>query len=76
MRYIYVHPDTGPRKPLNSGINYAKRVARDADKRDQLAVQAELGFGLPQQRNKHQHLVQSRHSAYHDRYDATRKEPA
>ena len=36
MRYIYVSKPGG--KPLNIGINNAKRIARSVDKRDQLIV--------------------------------------
>jgi hypothetical protein len=45
-------------------MNYAKRVARLADRRDQLAVQKEFGFGLPRQHTHHQELVRQRHAYY------------
>lgn len=67
MRFIYESRPGG--KPFNVGMNNAKRVARAADKRDQRAVQRELGFGLPEQRSHHQQLVKSRHGYYHDRYE-------
>jgi hypothetical protein len=62
MHYIYVSKKGG--KPLNIGINQAKRVARSADRRDQLKVLAELGPGLPRQRSRHQELVRRRHRHY------------
>ena len=62
MRVIYPSPKGG--KPLNIRMNYAKRVARLADRRDQLAVQKEFGFGLPRQHTHHQELVRQRHAYY------------
>jgi hypothetical protein len=64
MKMIYPSPKGG--KPLNIGMNYAKRVARLADRRDQLAVQKEFGYGLPRQHSHHQELVRQRHAYYHD----------
>ena len=61
-------------KPLNVGMNRAKKIARSADTRDQLAVQKELGFGLPQQRGHHQELVRQRHGYYADRYEEASRE--
>jgi hypothetical protein len=57
------------KKPLNIGMNRAKHVAHRADKRDQLAVQRELGRGLPRQHSHHQQLVKQRHAYYKDSYD-------
>jgi hypothetical protein len=71
MRLIY-HSTKGG-KPLNLGINHAKRIARRADRRDQLAVQRELGVGLPQQKNHHQQLVKQRHAYYADRYEEVQR---
>lgn len=68
VRYVYVSRPGG--KPLSVGINQAKRVARRADERDQRAVQAELGFGLPRQRQAHQALVRRRHAYYHEQHEA------
>jgi len=62
MRYIYVSKKDG--KPLNIGMNRAKRVARAADKRDQARVLEELGPGLPRQHHFHQELVRQRHAYY------------
>lgn len=62
MRLVYQSRPGG--KPFNVGMNHAKRVARAADRRDQRAVQRELGFGFPQQRAHHQQLVQNRHAYY------------
>ena len=61
-RMIYPSPKGG--KPLNFGMNYAKRVARVADRRDQRTVQQKLGFGLPRQHSHHQELVRQRHAYY------------
>lgn len=72
-RLIY-HSTRGG-KPLIMGVNHAKRLARLADKRDQRAVQKELGFGLPEQRNNHQRLVKQRHAYYADRTEAPNEGP-
>lgn len=70
MRHVYMHPlpvpgqPRRPLKPLNIGMNHAKRVARSADRRDQLAVLRELGPGYPRQHNHHQELVRLRHAYY------------
>jgi len=66
-RTIYASKPGG--KPLSIGVNRAKRVARRADERDQLAVQRALGFGLPRQKKFHQELVHSRHRYYHEQHD-------
>jgi hypothetical protein len=66
MRYIYVSKPGG--KPLNIGMNQAKRVARHADRRDQVTVLKTLGTGLPRQHSHHQQLVASRHRYYHDQH--------
>ena len=62
MRYIHVSKPGG--KPLNIGMNAAKRLARIADQRDQQQVLATLGFGLPRQHARHQELVRQRHRYY------------
>lgn len=66
-RYIYVSKPGG--KPMNIGMNQAKRVARSADKRDQLAVLKQLGPGFPRQHEHHQQLVLSRHRYYHEQHE-------
>ncbi len=66
-RYIYVSQPGG--KPMNIGMNQAKRVARYADKRDQLQVLKTLGPGLPRQHSHHQTLVLSRHRYYHEQHE-------
>jgi hypothetical protein len=60
MRYIYVSKKGG--KPLNIGVNKAKRIARSADKRDRLLVLEHLG-PMPKCKmdSRHQQLVRSRH---------------
>lgn len=67
MRYIYVSKKGG--KPLNIGVNQAKRVARHADRRDQVMVLKMLGNDLPRQHSHHQQLVLSRHRYYHDQHE-------
>jgi hypothetical protein len=62
MRVLYASQKGS--KPLNFGMNRAKRVARLADRRDQLAVLRELGPGLPRQHSHHQELVRQRHRYY------------
>jgi hypothetical protein len=62
VRYIHVSKSGG--KPLNIGINAAKRLARIADQRDQQQVLAVLGHGLPRQHARHQELVRQRHRYY------------
>jgi hypothetical protein len=67
MRYIYVSKKGG--KPLNIGVNKAKRRAHRLDKQDQAIVLAKLGPGLPRQHSHHQQLVLSRHRYYHDQHE-------
>jgi hypothetical protein len=67
VRYIYVSKPGG--KPMNIGMNQAKRVARSADKRDQALVLAQLGPGLPRQHKHHQELVQRRHRYYREAHE-------
>lgn len=67
MRYIYVSKKGG--KPLNIGVNQAKRVAHSADRRDQLMVLKTLGTGLPRQHEHYQQLVLSRHRYYHEQHE-------
>jgi hypothetical protein len=67
MRYIYISKKDG--KPMNLGMNQAKRVARSADERDQAAVLKTLGPGLPRQHSHHQQLVKSRHRYYHEAHE-------
>jgi hypothetical protein len=62
VRYVYVSKPGG--KPLNIGINAAKRLARTADQRDQQQVLAAFGPGLPRQHARHQELVRQRHRYY------------
>lgn len=68
MRYIYVSKKGG--KPLNIGVNQAKRVARSADRRDRLLVLQHLG-SMPKlkQDSRHQQLVRSRHHYYHEQHE-------
>ena len=67
MRYIYKSNKGG--KPLNIGMNAAKRIARYNDERDQATVLRTLGTGLPRSRINHQQLVASRHQYYHEQHD-------
>jgi hypothetical protein len=66
MRYIYVSKKGG--KPMDIGMNKAKRIARSADQRDQAIVLKQLGPGLPRQHSHHQTLVASRHRYYHEQH--------
>ena len=74
MRLIYASKKGG--KPMRLGMNYAKRVARSADQRDQLAVLRELGPGLPRQHSHHQQLVRQRHQYYGDAYNEFQEQRA
>jgi len=67
MRFIYTSKRGG--KPLNIGMNQAKRVAHRADRRDRIAVLKLLGTGFPRQHEHHQRLVLSRHRYYHDQHE-------
>jgi hypothetical protein len=67
MRYIYVSNKGG--KPLNIGVNAAKRRAARLDKQDRAKVVEWLGPGLPKAYEHHQQLVASRHRYYHDQHE-------
>jgi hypothetical protein len=67
MRYVY-HSQRGG-KPLDIGMNQAKRVARRADQRDQALVVKTLSGGLPREHSHHQQLVRSRHRYYHEQHE-------
>ena len=67
MRYVYVSKKWG--KPLNIGMNAAKRRAHRLDKQDRAKVVKLLGAGLPMQSVHHQELVRSRHRYYHEAHD-------
>jgi hypothetical protein len=66
MRIVYASKKGG--KPLNIGMNRAKRVAHYADERDRALVVKSLGGGLPTESRHHQELVQRRHRYYHDQH--------
>ena len=66
MRVVYASKQGG--KPLNIGINQAKRVAKSADKRDRLAVLKHLG-SMPKESRHHQQLVDRRLRYYHEAHD-------
>jgi hypothetical protein len=70
VRYIYISKPGG--KPLNIGMNAAKRVARIADQRDQQKILTVLGVGLPRQHAYHQELVRQRHQYYTERCPSER----
>jgi len=59
VRYIYISRAGG--KPLNIGMNAAKRRAHRLDAQDRAKVVKLLGTGLPMQAQHHQQLVRSRH---------------
>lgn len=70
MRYIYVSNKGG--KPLDIGVNRAKRRARRLDKQDRIKVLKVLGNGMPKHQGStihHQQLVRSRHRYYHEQHD-------
>jgi hypothetical protein len=67
MRYIYVSKKGS--KPLNIGVNKAKRIAHRADKQDRAKVVKLLGTGLPMQAKHHQQLMRSRHRYYHEQHE-------
>jgi hypothetical protein len=67
MRYIYNSKAGG--KPMNIGMNQAKRIAHLADKRDQRAVLKILGGGFPRERGRHKELVRARHHYYHEQHE-------
>lgn len=73
-RYVYI-ANAGS-KPLIIGMNRAKRIARRADRRDQLTLLAALGTGLPRVHTHHQQLVRSRHRYYHEAHDELVKRTA
>jgi hypothetical protein len=66
MRYIYVSKEGG--KPLDIGVNRAKRRAHRLDRQDRAKVVQLLGAGLPMQAKHHQQLVRSRHRYYHEQH--------
>jgi len=68
MRVIYASKKGC--KPLNIGVNAAKRRAHRLDKQDRAKVVKLLGSGLPMQAQHHQQLVRSRHRYYHEAHDA------
>jgi len=67
MRVIYASKKGG--KPLNIGVNAAKRRAHRLDKQDRAKVVKLLGSGLPMQAQHHQQLLRSRHRYYHEQHD-------
>ncbi len=67
MRYIYVSRKGG--KPLNIGVNAAKRRAHRLDTQDRAKIVKLLGAGLPTQSIHHSELVRSRHRYYHEQHD-------
>jgi hypothetical protein len=67
LRYIYVSNKGG--KPLNIGVNAAKRRAARLDRQDRAKVIEVLGPGLPNKLAHHQQLVASRHRYYHEAHD-------
>jgi len=72
MRYIYVSKPGG--KPMDIGINRAKRHAHRLDKQDRDKVVQLLGSGLPMQSQHHQMLVASRHRYYHEQHADSRSQ--
>lgn len=67
MRYIYVSKKGG--KPMNIGMNQAKRIARRSDKQDRAKIVEVLGAGMPKNGIHHSELVRSRHRYYREQYE-------
>jgi hypothetical protein len=72
MRVIYASKKGC--KPLNIGMNAAKRRAHRLDKQDRAKVVKLLGAGLPMQAQHHQDLVRSRHRYYHEQHEESETE--
>jgi hypothetical protein len=66
VRYIYRSEKGG--KPMNIGMNAAKRRAARLDKQDRAKVVKYLG-SMPKASEHHQQLVRSRHRYYHEQHD-------
>lgn len=67
MRYIYVSSKGS--KPMNIGMNKAKRIAHRSDKQDRLKIIQVLGAGMPKNDIHHSELVRSRHRYYHEQHE-------
>jgi hypothetical protein len=67
MRIVYASKKGG--KPLNIGMNAAKRRAHRLDKQDRAKVVKVLGSGLPIQHTHHKELVGARHRYYHEQHE-------
>ena len=66
-RVIYASKPSG--KPMNIGMNAAKRRARRLDRQDRAKILQVLGTGLPKRDAHHSELVLSRHHYYHEQHD-------
>lgn len=64
MKYIYVSNKGS--KPMNIGMNQAKRIAHRKDKQDRARIVEVLGTGMPIQAIHHSELVRSRHRYYRE----------
>jgi hypothetical protein len=67
MRVVYQSRKGG--KPLDIGMNAAKRRAHRLDKQDRAKILRVLGTGLPKRDAHHSELVLSRHHYYHEQHD-------
>jgi hypothetical protein len=67
MRFIYVSNKGS--KPLNIGVNRAKRRARRLDKQDRAKILQFIGAGSPKGDVHHSQLVRSRHRYYHEQHE-------
>jgi hypothetical protein len=65
-RVIYASKPSG--KPMNIGMNAAKRRANRLDRQDRARILQVLGAGLPKRDAHHSELVRSRHRCYHERH--------
>jgi hypothetical protein len=52
-------------KPLATGINRRKRLAKKMDRDDRKLILAKLGSGFPKRHTAQTELVAERHKAYH-----------
>jgi hypothetical protein len=64
MRYIYVSKKGG--KPMNIGMNQAKRRAARLDKQDRAKIIQVIGSGSPKRDAHHSELVRSRYRYYRE----------
>ena len=67
MRYIYVSKPGG--KPMNIGMNAAKRLAAWLDKKDRAVEVKTFDWTVSKHSRHHTQLVRSRHRYYHEQHE-------